>query len=373
MWRIKLSVKSDNKFNTYAVIMAGGGGSRLWPKSRSRRPKQFLKLISQRTMLQETVERIKSLIPVANVYIVTSGQYVSEVKSELPHLPEQNILVEPQAKNTAIAIGLAAIYIHKKDPNSVITTLASDHLITKPKEFRKILECAISSAEKGNYLVTIGIHPTEPHTGFGYIHSNGLKFQAQDQPVFTIRSFTEKPNLATAQAYIATGEYFWNANINAYQSRFIIEAFKKYMPALYRGLEKIEAAIKTDKYESTIAAVYDKAESIPIDTGILEKADNVLMVPGDFGWSDIGSWKELHELSPLSLEGNVVLGDESGEHLFIDTKNCLVHTSGRLVATIGMKDLIIVDTVDALLICPKDRAQEVKNLVERIKKEKRVE
>ncbi|OGY28353.1 MAG: hypothetical protein A3F33_00735 [Candidatus Woykebacteria bacterium RIFCSPHIGHO2_12_FULL_43_10] len=362
-----------NTNDIYAVIMAGGGGSRLWPKSRNRRPKQFLKLISSKTMLQETVDRIRSLVNIENVFVVTSAQYVNEVKSEINGLPEENILTEPQAKNTAIAIGLAAAKIYKLNPKAVIATLASDHLIKNPREFRSTLLRALKAASKGNYLVTIGIHPTEPHIGFGYIHSNGLKFKIDSKPVFNVESFTEKPNLVTAQAYIATGLYFWNANINAYSASSILEAFKTNMPKLYKGLTRIRDSFGKSDYQEVVTSVYENAESIAIDTGILEKANNVLMVPGDFGWSDIGSWKELHELSPISVEGNVMLGDESGEHLFIDTKNCLIHSSGRLVATIGVEDLIIVDTVDALLVCPKDRAQEVKSLVERIKKEKRVE
>lgn len=357
----------------FAVIMAGGGGSRLWPKSRSRRPKQFLKLVSPRTMLQETVERIKSLIPIQNVYIVTSSQYLDEVSNELVNLPKENIVIEPQAKNTAIAIGLAAVIINHKNPNAVITTLASDHLITKPREFRTVLNRALRAAKRGDYLITLGIHPTEPHTGFGYIHSNGLKFKIEGKPVFSVESFTEKPDLATAQAYIATGQYFWNANINAYSTHSLLEAFKNHMPRLYKSLDQVAKKIGTSDYNKVLDHVYENSESIAIDTGILERAKNVLMIPGDFGWSDIGSWKELHELAQESFDGNVKLGDESGEHIGIDTMNCLVHSSGRLVATIGLSDMIIVDTLDALLICPKDRAQDVKTLVEKIKKAKRNE
>lgn len=361
------------KSNFYGVIMAGGGGSRLWPKSRSRRPKQFLKLTSHKTMLQETLQRVTPLIPINNIYIVTTNQYVEEVRFELPNLPEENVLIEPVSRNTAIAIGLSAVHIQKLNPQALITTLASDHLINNPKEFRATLVRALMAAQKGDYLMTIGIHPTEPHIGFGYIHSNGLKFKVNGYPVFKVESFTEKPNLATAQAYIATGEYFWNANINAYQVKNILDSFKKHMPKLYRGLVKLEESLNTAHYKEVLSSLYENTESVAIDTGILEKAKNVLMVPGDFGWSDIGSWRELHELSPLSIDGNVMLGDESGEHLFLDTQNCLIHSSGRLVATIGLKNMIIVDTVDALLVCPKERAQEVKDLVERIKKQKRVE
>ena len=355
----------------YIVILAGGGGTRLWPRSRKNTPKQFLKLLSDKTMLQETSDRIRSLITPNELYVVVAGDYKEKVAHNLPFLPKENILVEPSPKGSAAAAGLAAIHILKKDPEAVISTLASDHLIERPGEFRSTLIASQEAAEKGDYLVTIGIVPTHPHTGLGYIHIGQQNLTVRKQPIFEVESFTEKPNLATAQAFVNTGEYFWNANINSYRAASLLKAMRQFMPDHYTGLMTLGEKLGTDQEEGVLTKVWDKLENVAIDYGILEKASNVLMIPGDFGWSDIGDWNVLYEVAAKHPEANILTGLGNGEHLGVDTLGCLIHSDGRLVATIGVNDLVIVDTPDALLICPRARAQEVKKIVEKLTQEKK--
>lgn len=357
--------------NRYIVILAGGGGTRLWPKSRLKTPKQFLKLVTDKTMLQETAARVDSLIDPDQLYVVVAGDYAPKVAEQLPTIPKENILVEPLPKGSAAAAGLAATHILRKDPEAIISTLAADHLIEKEAEFRHILVGSQEAANQGNYLVTIGILPTQPHTGLGYVHINEERFAVGKTPVFGVESFTEKPNLATAQAFVATGEYFWNANINSYRADTILAALRLHMPALYQSLQTIEGVIGTAKETEVMRSEWAKLDNIAIDYGVLEKADNVLMVPGDFGWSDVGDWSVLYDVSAAYPEANVLTGDGEGEHIGVDTVGCLIHSHGRLIATVGVSDLIIVDTPDALLIIPRDRAQEVKKIVEKLQKDKK--
>lgn len=361
----------DKKDNHYIVILAGGGGTRLWPRSRKNTPKQFLKLVSDFSMLQETAKRVESMIENDHLYVVVAGDYAHQVEDQLPNIPKENILVEPSPKGSAAAAALAAIHILKKDPDAIMSTLASDHLIEKESEFRRILGVTQDGAEKGDYLITIGILPTYAHTGLGYIHSGPEKMTTRKQPIFEVESFTEKPNLATAQAFVATGEYFWNANINSYRAQALLNAFRQYMPTHYEALMKVSSSLGTKSEKEVLEREWSQIENVPIDYGILEKANNVLIVPGDFGWSDIGDWNVLYEVSSRFPEDNVLTGIGDGEHIGVDTTGCLIHSDNRLVATIGVQDLVIVDTPDALLICPRDRAQEVKKIVEKLSIDKK--
>ena len=355
----------------FFVILAGGGGSRLWPKSRNRKPKQFLKLVSNRTMLQESFDRIADYVPVEQIFIVTTCAYLEETKNELPKIPESNILVEPQPKGTAAAVSLAAVHIEKIDPQATILVLAADHLIKKQQQFRKTLNALLKAAQKGDYLVTTGIHPTYPHTGLGYIHIEKEIFKVDGTSIFEVEAFKEKPDLTTAQAFIASGEYFWNANINNFHIKSLFNALDLHMSGLYQATVKIKDYLGSEKYNRVLEEEWEKLTNEPIDTGVLEKAKNVLVVPGDFTWSDIGDWSVLYDVLGGSTEENVLVGDRASYHLSLESAGCLIHTNGKLVATIGLEDIVIIDTADALLVCSKNRAQEVKKLVEKLKKEKR--
>ena len=355
------------KENQYLVILAGGGGTRLWPKSRVKQPKQFLKLIGDKTLFQETVDRVKEAYPASQIYVVTNEDAAVSIRDQVPAIPQENIIVEPSPKSTTAAVGLAASYINRKNPQAIISTLAADHYIADKEEFMEVLAVSQEAAGRGDFLVTIGIRPSHPHTGMGYIQTGEKIFAISGTKVFKVRQFKEKPNAETAKEYFDSGEYFWNANINSYKTEAILNAIDKYLPSLATSLEKLPLA----KNQQEAKEIWNSFPSEPIDTAILEKADNVLMVPGEFSWFDVGDWSAIHSIIAGSPELNVVIGEGTDQHLGIDTEGCLVHGSGRLIATVGIKDLVIIDTPDVVLICPKSRAQEVKKIVEKLTEQKR--
>jgi mannose-1-phosphate guanylyltransferase len=355
------------KSKNYIVILAGGGGTRLWPKSRVKSPKQFLRLINNRTLFQETFERVKSLVQISNIYVVVASSLAQSIKKEVPSIPKENILVEPSPKNTAAAAGLAAVLIKQKDPSAIISTLAADHYIKETDKFLKCLRVAQKSAGKGDYLVTMGIHPAHAHTGLGYIHIGRKVFQFNGKSVFRVEAFKEKPNQATAQEYVTSGEYFWNGNINTYKAESLLRAIDRLFPELSKVLKMIDVG----KSEREIEKAWVKLPSEPIDTAILERAKNVLMVPGDFGWFDVGDWATVYSILSSSTSDNVVIGRGKSKYLGLNTSESLVYTNDRLVSIVGVKNLIIVDTPDALLVCPKNRSQDVKKLVQRLISDKR--
>lgn len=350
------------KTHEYVVILAGGGGTRLWPKSRTKTPKQFLKLVNNKTLFQETFNRIRNSFPIENIYVVTGKDFASETKRQIPEILNQNILSEPHPKNTTAAAGLAASYINKKDPLAIISTLAADHFIKERAKFLKILSISQRAAGKGDYLVTIGIRPTHADTGLGYIHSDGEAFKIGKNPVFKVSSFKEKPDITTAQAYYASREFFWNANINTYKAKTLLKAIDRYLPRLSKVLKEMG---EEDNKNVDIQEKWKSLPSLPIDTAILEKAKNVLMIPGDIYWFDIGDWSSLHSVISVGRRDNVLVGDAT-EHVHLSTNGCLIHGNGRLIATIGVEDLLIIDTDDVLLICQNKSAQSVKLIVEKL-------
>lgn len=364
------------KFNlnkVYVAILAGGGGTRLWPKSRRKTPKHLLRLVSEKTMLEETILRTLPLIPKERIFIVVIQDHLSQVRKLFPDFPLKNLLVEPEGKNTAMAMGLAALWIQRQDPEAVIINLAADHLVKNQEEYRKTLKVAAQAANLGDYLVAIGISPRFPHAGLGYIRVDGEVARIERIPIFKVIGFTEKPNLTTAQAFLASGEYFWNANLYTWKASSILAAFKTLAPNLWQNLARIQKALGGPREKPTLKKVYGKVDSVQIDYAVSEKATNMLMVPGDFGWNDVGNWAVLHEVSEPVLEGNVVIGGKKADHISLGTKGCLIHSNGRLVVTIGLSEMIIIDTPDVLLICPKSKAQEVKKIVELLKSQKRHE
>ncbi|MBI5029865.1 MAG: mannose-1-phosphate guanylyltransferase [Chloroflexi bacterium] len=347
----------------YALILAGGTGTRLWPRSRKMRPKQLLPLISSRTMLQETVDRILPLIHADHVFIVTNAGYTKETRQQLPNVPPENVIGEIEGHGTAPSIGLGGLYIDKLDPDAIMISLHADHFIAHPADFRRALANAAQVAREG-YLVTLGIKPSHPETGYGYIHRGELVEQAGDQPVYRVAQFLEKPDAATAARFVESGEYYWNSGIFAWKLTTLWEEYDHYQSKLCAQLRTIAKDLGTRKEKSTLKRVWDKIANETIDVGIMEKSQRVVTLPIDVGWSDVGSWATLLDLLPANRENNVVVG----EHIGVDTTSTLVYSPNRLIATVGLRDMIVVDAGDAILVCPKDRAQQVKHLVDALKK-----
>jgi mannose-1-phosphate guanylyltransferase len=348
----------------FVIILAGGTGTRLWPRSREQMPKQLLDIVAKNTMLQETFTRITPLVPAERIFIVTNDTYAPIVTEQLPQLPGSNIISEPWGHNTAPCIGLAACYLRHLDPEGIMISVHADHLIEDEQQYRRGLLAGMEAAREG-YLTTLGVRPTFPHPGLGYIRCGRVLKQAHGCEIYEIAKFIEKPGEAQAERFLATGEYCWNIGNFVWQLPVILEEFGKLMPHLYDQLMIIDAAIGTSEERSVLERVWREVADEAIDTGIMERAKRVAVVPVDIGWSDIGSWATLADLLPADSENNVVVG---GEHIGVETTGTLLYgTSRRLIATVGLKDMIVVDTDDVVLICPKERAQDVKDLVVKLR------
>lgn len=344
-----------------ALIMAGGRGERFWPKSRKSLPKQFLSLTDDgKTMIQLTVERILPLIDIDDIFIVTNTDYKELVKEQLPELPVQNILCEPAGRSTAPCIGLGAVYIRQKYGDAVMTVLPSDHLIKFTDMFRATLKDAFELAESGANLVTIGITPDYPETGYGYIKFNPASLQGR---AYQVDRFVEKPTLKVAEEYLATEEYLWNSGMFTWKASVILDNLQKYLPEMYNSLLKIEKSVGTVDEERILEKEYKEMQSISIDYGIMEKAENIYILPGTFGWDDVGSWLAVGRIKRKNEAGNVV----DGNIITIDTQDCIIQGEKKLIAVVGMKDTVIVDTHDATLICTKKNVGNVKKVLENLK------
>lgn len=344
-----------------ALIMAGGRGERFWPKSRKNMPKQFLSLTGDgKTMIQLTVERILPLVDMEDIYISTNQDYKSLVHQQLPEIPEQNILCEPVGKNTAPCIGLGAAHISKKYDDAVMFVLPSDHLIKYNTMFLNTLSDAAEVAQAGDNLVTIGITPDYPETGYGYI-----KFQPDKmmKRAFAVERFVEKPNLETAKTYLASEQYLWNSGMFIWKVSTILNNLKAYLPETAQGLGLIRDAIGTPEEQSVLEREFAAFQSVSIDYGVMEKAKDICILSGSFGWDDVGSWLALERLRPTNEFGNVV----DGNAVTVETKNTIIQGGKKLIATVGVQDLIVVDTDDALLICEKDSAGDIKKVLENLR------
>jgi mannose-1-phosphate guanylyltransferase len=346
-----------------AVIIAGGRGERFWPKSRIKTPKQLLPIATNKSMLYETVKRIRPLVKPEDILIIARKGLGTRIKKELPKIPTKNIISEPFGRDTAAAVGLGAILAEEKDSDGVMIILPADHVIGEPKKFLKTLRVAIQAAQDTDNLVTMGIKPTRPETGYGYIEVNAkykkknAKFKTQNsKEVYKVKRFTEKPDREKALRFMKSGRYLWNSGMFIWRTSVILEAMKKYMPQLYRGLLEIQKALGTLKEIGVIKRVYKKLDKISIDYGIMEKAKNTLVVKADYLWDDVGNWQALERISVKDKERNITKGEVS----FLDTRDSIILCDKGMVGTIGIKDLIIISTEDATLICPKNRAQEVK-------------
>lgn len=347
----------------YAVIMAGGSGTRFWPKSTKALPKQFLNLFGEQTMIQETVNRLKGFIDPADVMVVTNSDYVSIVQKQLPTTKTKDIIGEPVAKNTAPCVAAAAALLYKKDPDSVMVVLPADHYITQPENFIKVLNTAVETAKKENSLVTIGIQPNRPETGYGYIrYDSSASSGDNERNVYRVRNFTEKPDEAKAEKFLASGDYLWNSGMFIWKTSVILEAFEKNLPKVYDEAQKL---IQSDATKEDVDSFYHSCPSISIDYGIMEKAKTVHVVPGDFGWNDVGSWTAVHELSVKDENGNA-LG--SSPVSVYEAESNLVHSqSGKMIALVGVEDIALVETDNAILVVNLNKAQGVKDIVEDLK------
>lgn len=350
----------------YVLILAGGGGTRLWPKSREQHPKQFLKLGREVSLLRATVERATQLTDWDHIYIITNKSQLKDVIKDVPEIAKDHIICEPQKRETAMAMGVGAAVIHARDPEAVIMNFASDHVVENERAFLKVMKKAASLAEEGTHLVTVGISPTYPHTGMGYIKI-GKEIEAGDLPVFAVSNFTEKPSISTAQAFISTGKYFWNANMYTWRSSALLAAMQLHAPHTAQAILELLPSIGHSTFHSQLEKTYDSVEKIAIDYAVSEKADNLLLVPGDFGWNDIGDWSVVYDLGKKNESGTVVLKEENGRLVEIEAVNNLVHLDGRLVALMGIQDMVVVDTEEILLVMPRSRSQDVKKIVEQIK------
>ena len=348
--------------NLYAVILAGGQGTRFWPLSRSSKPKQFLKIAGDGTLFEGTLKRIQKIIPAANIFFVTNKKYEHEITNQIRPfaIPPSHILLEPQGKNTAPAICWAAGRIHRINPNATMAVLPSDHLILNVKAFGKILNSAFDLAQE-NFLVTLGIVPTRPDTGFGYLKT--IKIKKENKVLLKVQQFTEKPSLKKARQFLKSKNYLWNSGMFIWKTETILEAFQKYLPVVYRLLGSNASSLD-------IKTQWKNLPSISVDYGILEKADNVVSIPApDIGWSDVGSWEALAEVMVKDRGGNIL----KGSTLQLNCENTFVWGGERLISAIGLKNMIVIDTPDALLICRRDLSQNVKDIVSMLHRKKKRE
>lgn len=344
-----------------ALIMAGGRGERFWPKSRRTMPKQFLSLTDDgRTMLQLTVERILRLVAMEDIFIATNRDYRDLVRAQLPQLPEQNILCEPAGRNTAPCIGLGAVHMEKRYGDAVMFVLPSDHLIKYDSIFINTLADAAEIAEQGENLVTLGITPDYPETGYGYI-----KFRPEETlgRAFRVDRFVEKPDLETAKNYLASEQYLWNSGMFIWKVSTILKALETYLPETCTGLRRIGAAIGTEGEQEVLEREFTALRSESIDYGVMEKAKDIYILSGSFGWDDVGSWLAVERIKRSNEFGNVV----GGNVVTVDTRDCIIQGGRRLIAAVGLEDVIVVDADDALLICEKDSAGEIKKVLENLK------
>jgi len=347
-----------------AVIMAGGSGTRFWPLSRKSRPKQFLDIVSAKSMVEETVERLAPLVAPRDILTVADSGQTESLKRLLPALPRKNFIVEPLARNTAPSLMLATARVFIEDPGAVVAALAADHLIRESGRFRTLLAAAAAAASRGDHIVTFGIPPTFPSTGYGYIHYEaGKARRVSGETFFPVLEFKEKPNVEAAEAFLAAGGYLWNSGMFLWRADTFARKLRRHAPLFYPFWERMLEALKK-KDAKALLRVFEEIPALSIDYALMEKAKGVLVTKGDFGWSDVGAWSSLFEVWPLDGTGNAA----RGETVALDSGNCLVHNPGKLTALIGVKDLIVVQTDDALLICRRDLDQKVKDVVEVLKK-----
>ena len=354
-----------------AVIMAGGGGTRFWPLSRMSAPKQLVKITGDDVMINETIKHYDSVIARENTFIVTNAKQAELMDKVLfDEVKRDNILIEPMQRNTAPCIIYAAMTLKKLYGDAVMAVLAADHHIGNVKEYERVLKLAIDTAEKTDRIVTLGLRPTFPSTGYGYLKFN--KDNKISDEVYDLEQFVEKPGLEVAKSYVESGDYLWNSGMFIWKASVILDYFKKLLPDMYEKMESIFDKLRTPDEKAAIEEVYPTLENVSVDYGIMEKADGVCVIPADFGWNDVGSWDSLEYVFDLDGNGNVNIGDteliDCSDSVFFDRSSV-----GKTVAGIGLKNIVVVQTDDAVLVCDKGRVQDIKAMVEKLKKEGREE
>ena len=362
------------KLTTHAVILAGGRGTRFWPRSRTGTPKQLLNIIGKETMLEQTVARLRPLIPAERIWTVTNVEQAAAVRKQVPSAARKRVLIEPKGLNTAVAIGLAAIHARSVTrDDALLAVLPADHYIARPEKYRKIVASALAVAREPGRMVVLGIPPTRPETGFGYIERMGEGISARGFPVFAVKRFTEKPALPFAVEYVASGKYHWNAGMFFWRASTFLDNLKSFLPKTHVALEELSMLIGKRNYERQLRGMYQKLESISVDYAVLEPATRtvgpprVFVIPAEIGWSDIGSWAAVYELLAKKNGENVLAG--AGHTL--DAEGNFLWAPSKFIAAIGVRDLVVVETPDALLICPRDRAQDVGKIVKWLEEQRR--
>lgn len=350
----------------YAVIMAGGSGTRLWPMSRQEKPKQFQALLGEKTLIQETYERVRRLLPASQIYVATVARYKKLVREQLPDIPENQIILEPALRNTGPAIGLAAAIIREKDKEAVIATVASDHYVLDKKEFASIFKCAYKVAKKNpRYLTTVGINPDKPDTGLGYIEMDKEQKDVDGRKVFSVNKFVEKPDNHTAEKYLKSWRYLWNAAYYFFVAEEMLQWLEAERPRVAKTVREIATMRAKNGDEEKIKAMYEKLNNEQLEYIVIEKLKKVLVVPAELGWSDVGNWGTLHDVLTTQNGRNLI---SRGKHIDFDSQDMLIYARDKMIATIGLKDVIVVDTDDVLLVANKRRAQEIKAVLDQIEK-----
>lgn len=371
-------VMPEKKFSVHAVILAGGRGTRFWPRSRAQTPKQLINIVGRTSMFQQTVGRLLPVIPPNCIWPVTNHEQAGALSKQLPAAARKRVIAEPLGRNTAAAIALAAVHIrHAAEGDALMAVLPADHYIAKPKRYHQVIAAALEVARGQGRMVVLGIPPTRPETGYGYIERGEPSFAVRGLTVFPVLRFTEKPELAVAKDYLASGRFQWNAGMFFWRVSTYLDALKKFLPKTHQAIESLSSHIGKHDYPSQLKKVYLHLENISVDYAILEKAaaggegvsadtGNVFMIPADVGWSDIGSWAAVYELLAKRPDENILAGP--GETL--DAEGNFLWSPDKFVAAIGVRDLVVVETPDALLICPRDRAQDVAKIVKSLERRK---
>lgn len=351
----------------YLVIMAGGTGTRLWPLSRSSSPKQFLKLVDDETLVQSTYQRVKQVLPKEQIFIMADQAKTEIAKEQLKEVLPENFIVEPEARDNGPAIIVASLLLQIKDPDAIVAILWSDHFVKKPKKFADVLESSFIAAEENpDHIISIGIKPTYPATAFGYIKLGHEVESKSKEPIFRVDQFVEKPDLKTAVTYTSDWRYLWNTGYKIYSAKHMLALVEKYQPNYHQTIKAIRKDIKTKGQEKALADHFSEFEKKDIERLITEKTDKMLVIPADLGWSDIGAWNVLHDVLTDRNGDDLVVHCE-GEHIGVNSRRCLIIGKKKLIATVGLEDLVIVETDDALLIAHKSGAQDVKQIVEQLK------
>jgi mannose-1-phosphate guanylyltransferase len=358
----------------HAVILAGGRGTRFWPRSRTRTPKQLLNIVGKQTMLEQTVARLRPLIPPDRIWTVTNTEQASELKKQLPPAARKRVITEPVGRNTAAAIALAALHVrHAARGDALLAVLPADHYIANPERYRIIVRAALEVARRKGRMVVLGIPPTRPETGFGYIERMGDALDSKGFPVYAVRRFTEKPALSVAKVYAGSGDYHWNAGMFFWRASTFLENLDKHLPKTFAALESLRESIGKSSYDRKLRAIYPKLENISVDYAVLEPATrqpgspSVFVIPAEIGWSDIGSWAAVYELLTKTPSDNILPRDA----FTLDATGNLFWSPSKFVAAVGVNDLVVVETPDALLICPRERTQDVGKIVKWLEENRR--